>query len=106
MPQAVVDGTPHLAAVFGTHGPDLRQLLPVHVFRWHDALTADTPQVLRGELLTREVDLPFGIGDDHAEGLGLLGPPEDPRLLVVHDSPAPSRLGADGSVTADVVRLP
>jgi hypothetical protein len=61
---------------------------------------------VRDEMLTRELDLPYGAGDDHAEGIGLLGPPGDERLLVVHDSPSPARLGSDGCVTADVVPLP
>jgi hypothetical protein len=92
------------------HGPDLLVLAgptmdldgPVHVFRWHGACAAETPQVVRGELLTREVDLPFDVGTDHAEGIGLLG---DDRLLVVYDSPSPARLTDDG-VVADVVPLP
>jgi hypothetical protein len=90
-------------------GPDLLVLAgptmdldgPVHVFRWHDACAAETPQVVRGDLLTREVDLPFGLGTDHAEGIGLLG---DDRLLVVYDSPSPTRLTEDG-VVADVVAI-
>jgi hypothetical protein len=102
----VRDLCPHGDDLLVLAGPTMALDGPVHVFRWRDALTAETPQVVRGELLTREVDLSFGVGEDHAEGLGLLGPPTDPRLLVVYDSPAPSRLGADGSVTADVVRLP
>jgi hypothetical protein len=62
--------------------------------------------VVRDDLLTREADLPFGAGVDHAEGIGLLDPdPAGPRLLVVYDSPAPERLH-DHGVAADVVRLP
>jgi GNAT superfamily N-acetyltransferase len=78
---------------------------PVHVFRWHGALQADTPQVVRGHLLTRELELPCGDGYDHAEGIGVLGPADSPRLLVVYDSPSPARLTDDGSVLADAVRL-
>jgi len=62
--------------------------------------------VVRGDLLTRELDLAHGDGCDHAEGIGLLGPADRPRLLVVYDSPSPARLTDDGSVLADVVRLP
>lgn len=62
--------------------------------------------MVRGQRLTRELDLPHGEGDDHAEGIGLLGPPEDPRLLVVDCSPSADRLSPDGAVTADVVRRP
>jgi hypothetical protein len=96
------------------HGPDLLVLAgptmdldgPVHVFRWHGACVAEEPQVVRDELLTRELDLPYGKGDDHAEGIGLIGPPGDEQLLVVFDSPSPTRLSSDGYVAADVVPLP
>ena len=83
-------------------GPTMDLDGPVHVFRWHGACAAETSQVVRGDLLTREIDLPFGVGTDHAEGIGLLG---DDRLLVVYDSPSAARLTPDG-VLADVVRLP
>ena len=43
------------------------------------------------------------MGDDHAAGLCLVG---DDRVLVVYDSPAPTRLTADGAVIADVLKLP
>ena len=101
----VRDLCPHGGDLLVLGGPTMDLDGPVHVFRWHGALTADTPQVVRDELLTRELDLPFGIGDDHAEGIGLLGEDADQRLLVVYDSPAPERL-VEGGVTADVVRLP
>ena len=83
-------------------GPTMDLDGPVHVFRWHGALRVDAPTVVRGDALTREVDLPYGEGCDHAEGIGLL---PDGGLLVVYDSPAPERL-QDGAVLADVVRLP
>ncbi len=86
-------------------GPTMDLDGPVRVYRWHEAMTVDAPTVVRGEALTAEVDLPYGHGCDHAEGIGLLGAPQDGRLLVVYDSPAPQRLDADG-VLADVVRLP
>jgi hypothetical protein len=82
-------------------GPTMDLDGPVHVFRWHGACAAEMPQVVRGDLLTREIDLPNGVGTDHAEGIGLLG---DDRLLVVYDSPSPARLTDDG-VLADVVVL-
>jgi hypothetical protein len=63
-------------------------------------------EVVRGGMLSRELELTYGEGDDHAEGIGLIGPPEEGRLLVVYDSPAAARLTADGAVVADVVRLP
>ena len=51
-------------------------------------------------------DLPFTIGSDHAEGLALLpclGQSE--ALLVVYDSPHPSRRVQSHTILADVFRL-
>jgi GNAT superfamily N-acetyltransferase len=100
------DLCPHGDDLLVLAGPTMDLDGPVHVFRWHGALLADTPQVVRGDLLTRELDLPYGEGHDHAEGIGVLGPADSPYLLVVYDSPSPARLTDDGSVLADVVRLP
>ncbi len=85
-------------------GPTMDLDGPVRVYRWHGAAGAEGVQVVRGEQLTREVELPYGDGDDHAEGIGLLG--SDGALLVVYDSPAARRLDDGGGVLADVVRLP
>ena len=82
-------------------GPTMDLDGPVHVFRWHGAMQVEAPTVVRGDALTREVDLPYGEGTDHAEGIGLLA---DGSLLVVYDSPSPERLQGD-AVLADVVRL-
>jgi hypothetical protein len=64
------------------------------------------PQVVRGDLLTRELDVAYGDGCDHAEGIGLLDADDSPRLLVVYDSPSAARLTLGGGVLADVIRLP
>jgi hypothetical protein len=102
----VRDLCPHGDDLLVLAGPTMDLDGPVHVFRWHGALADDTPQVVRGDALTREVDVPYGRGDDHAEGIGLIGPDDAPRLLVVYDSPAPARLDEHGAVTADIVALP
>ncbi|MGH4005339.1 MAG: DUF3616 domain-containing protein, partial [Pseudonocardiaceae bacterium] len=83
-------------------GPSMDLDGPVRVYRWHEALDSDAPRVVRAPALSRELDLPFGDGDDHAEGIGLL---EGRRLLVVYDSPAPARLIQPGTVLADIVPL-
>ncbi|MGH3917357.1 MAG: DUF3616 domain-containing protein [Pseudonocardiaceae bacterium] len=80
-------------------GPSMNLDGPVRVLRWHDALGGDPPQVIPASALTRELELPYGEGDDHAEGIALL---PGRRLLVVHDSPAPDRLPEPGTVLADV----
>ena len=87
-------------------GPTMDLDGPVRIYRWHGACRAETPTIVRAGLLTRELELTYGEGDDHAEGLSLIGPPEDRRVLVVYDSPAAVRLTADGAVVADVLRLP
>lgn len=83
-------------------GPSMDLDGPVRVLRWHDA-AGDPPQVVRKKALTRELDLPYGDGDDHAEGIALL---PGRRLLVVYDSPAPKRLAEPGTVLADLFALP
>ena len=87
-------------------GPTMSLDGPVRVYRWHDAARAEGPEVVRGEALSREVDLPHGMGEDRAEGIGLLGPPDHLRLIVVYDSPSPDRLDTPDTVLADVVLLP
>lgn len=87
-------------------GPTMALDGPVRIYRWHGAYRQEMPQVVRAEMLTREVELTYGEGDDHAEGLSVLGPPADGRVLVVYDSPSAARLTRDGAVVADVVRLP
>ncbi|GIE92585.1 hypothetical protein Ari01nite_00500 [Paractinoplanes rishiriensis] len=84
-------------------GPTMDLDGPVRIYRWHGAYRSEQPSIVRGGLLSRELELTYGEGDDHAEGLSLLG--ED-RVLVVYDSPAPIRLTDDGAVIADVLRLP
>jgi len=98
----VRDLCPHDDDVLVLAGPTMDLDGPVRVLRWHGAMSVDAPTVVRGDALTFEVELPYGEGCDHAEGIGLL---DDGRLLVVHDSPSPDRL-RDGAVLADVVRLP
>ncbi|GAB3690270.1 DUF3616 domain-containing protein [Saccharopolyspora tripterygii] len=92
------------------HGDDLLLLAgpsmdldgPVRVYRWPGAATLDTADVVHRAELHRELDLPHGEGDDHAEGLALLPSGE---LLVVYDSPAAHRVDEAGTVLADVVPL-
>lgn len=93
------------------HGDDLLVLAgpsmdldgPVRLYRWPHAAHLDAGSVVRRDELQLVLDLPYGCGDDHAEGIALL--PGD-RLLVVYDSPAAHRLPDQHTVLADVVPLP
>jgi hypothetical protein len=84
-------------------GPRWTWTGPVRIYRWHGAATAGIPTIVRDDLITRELELSYGEGDDHAEGISMLG---DDRVLVVYDSPGRARLTDDGAVIADVVLLP
>ncbi|WP_229074906.1 DUF3616 domain-containing protein [Actinoplanes sp. DH11] len=87
-------------------GPTMSLDGPVRIHRWHGAGRSNQPEIVRGPVLTRELELTYGEGDDHAEGIGLIGPASDGRLLVVFDSPAAARMTDDGAIVADIVRLP
>lgn len=83
---------------------------PCAIYRWrgwlHDAPgPRETICLHRPE---RIIDLPFGRGEDHPEGLALLNTAEGRReILVVNDGPAPSRLdAARRSLRCDVFALP
>jgi hypothetical protein len=87
-------------------GPTMDLDGPVRIYRWHGAYRVEMPAIVRGETLTRELEITYGEGDDHAEGMGLIGRPEEKLAMVVFDSPAAARLTDDGAVIADVLRLP
>ncbi|GAA5157115.1 DUF3616 domain-containing protein [Pseudonocardia eucalypti] len=99
----VRDLCPHGRDLLVLAGPSMDLDGPVRVYRWHDAAVAETSEVARGDELSVELELPYGDGDDHAEGIALL---PDSRLLVVYDSPAEHRRPDEEVVLADVVRLP
>lgn len=57
----------------------------------------------------RVIELPFGRGVDHPEGLALWedGPDGEAQILVIYDSPAPHRVDATSkTILADLFRLP
>ena len=73
-------------------GPTMDLDGPVRIYRWHGACRVEMPAIVRGEVLTRELELTYGEGDDHAEGMGLIGSADDKLALIVYDSPAAARL--------------
>lgn len=98
------DLCPHGDDLLILTGPSMGLDGPVRVVRWRDAVKADTPEIVPAGELETLGDLPYGDGDDHAEGIAVLDEPGT-RLLVVYDSPSPARLTAEGGVLADVVDL-
>lgn len=101
------DLCPHGDDLLVLTGPSMDLDGPVRVVRWRGAAKADAPEIVTSEDLEVLGDLPYGDGDDHAEGIAVLDEPDAAGLgvLVVYDSPSPDRLTEDGGVIADVVRL-
>jgi len=89
-------------------GPTMVLDGPATLYRWKDALNTNSDSVVRGDRLTVEMQIPFGQGADHAEGVAIVpgsGPPS--QILVVYDSPDPERKkGVVDAVRADVFALP
>ncbi|XRQ15501.1 DUF3616 domain-containing protein [Actinomadura welshii] len=100
------DLCPHGDDLLVLTGPSMDLDGPVRVVRWRGAATADAPEIVTSADLEVLGDLPYGDGDDHAEGIAVLEESDGSglRLLVVYDSPSPDRLTEDDGVTADVVR--
>lgn len=79
---------------------------PVALYRWR-GWANDPPQDVSKVRLHRPeriLELPFGRGVDHPEGLALW---DDEHILVICDSPAPDRVDrVKGTIQADLFRLP
>ncbi|WP_030167944.1 DUF3616 domain-containing protein [Spirillospora albida] len=99
------DLCPHGDDLLILTGPSMDLDGPVRLVRWPGAVTVDAADVVPAGELEVLGDLPYGDGDDHAEGIAVLDEADGTRLLVVYDSPSPERLSPGGDVLADVVRL-
>jgi len=89
-------------------GPTMDLDGPVVLYRWHDVWNQREETVIPRDRLERIMDIPNGIGIDHAEGATLFDRPgEPPAVLVVYDNPGPDRLAPNGAgVAADLFPLP
>ncbi|MFG1706013.1 DUF3616 domain-containing protein [Nonomuraea sp. M3C6] len=81
-------------------GPTMDLDGPVRVVRWR--LGPKRQGVVPEDELETVLELPYGVGCDHPEGLALLA---DGRLMVVYDSPSPARITTAGGVLADVFTI-
>jgi hypothetical protein len=98
------DLCPHGDDLLVLTGPSMDLDGPVRVVRWRNAARLDAAEIVPADELETLGELPYGDGDDHAEGIAVLDEP-GMRLMVVYDSPSPDRLTESGGVLADVVRL-
>ncbi|RMN06055.1 hypothetical protein ALQ65_100889 [Pseudomonas syringae pv. coriandricola] len=84
-------------------GPTMEQDGPVKVFRWRGGFAGEE-SVIFSDQLQLVMEVPFGQGVDHAEGMCLFGTDEQAgdELLIVYDAAAPSRKRGDTDVEADL----
>ena len=88
-------------------GPTMDLDGPVRVYRWRDVLAADQGDVIAADALEPVLEVPYGEGFDHAEGMTLLAEGGAKQLLVVYDSPSPSRLHDNGTaIDAEIFAVP
>ncbi|MEG0859169.1 MAG: DUF3616 domain-containing protein [Pseudomonas sp.] len=88
-------------------GPTMDLDGPVTVLRWHDGFAADEESVVFTDQLETVLEVPFGQGDDHAEGMCLFdcGELGGEGLLIVYDSAAERRKHGETDVEADLFIL-
>lgn len=89
-------------------GPTMGLDGPAAVYRWQGGANppGDEDTVVFEERIVKMLDVPFGTGEDHAEGMTFRRQGGARRsLLVVYDSPSPARMGAQASFIADAFDL-
>ena len=89
-------------------GPTMDLDGPVTIFRWPGGTDPKEESVVPASELERVLDVPYGQGVDHAEGMTLFSPDGGTArsLLVVYDSASESRQLGGSTVAADVFLLP
>ena len=89
-------------------GPTTSLSGPCAIYRWRNWVNEPAEHEDRVKLHRPErlIDIPFGRGEDHPEGLALWS--EDPlQILVVNDSPSAGRCDTEKkTLTADIYALP
>ncbi|TDF82353.1 DUF3616 domain-containing protein [Pseudomonas sp. H9] len=88
-------------------GPTMDLDGPVTVFRWRGGFGADEALVVFAEQLETVLQVPFGQGDDHAEGMCLFDRGEEGGevLLIVYDAVAQGRKRGERGVEGDLFAL-
>jgi len=89
-------------------GPTMDLDGPVTIFRWPGGTKPKGESVVLADDLERVLDVPYGQGVDHAEGMTLFSPDGGTArsLLVVYDSASESRQLGESTAAADVFLLP
>lgn len=88
-------------------GPTMDLDGPAPLYRWPNWLHYDRPAVLHPVKTEKLLELPFGQGEEHPEGIVLWPDGDEQTLMVIYDSPAEARLSDEGnSIKADLFQLP
>jgi len=89
-------------------GPTMDLDGPVTIFRWPGGTEPKGESVVPANELERVLDVPYGQGVDHAEGMTLFSPDGGTAcsLLVVYDSASEGRQLGESTAVADVFLLP
>lgn len=89
-------------------GPTMDLDGPVTIFRWAGGTEPKGESVVPASELERVLEVPYGQGVDHAEGMTLFSPDggKARSLLVVYDAASESRQLGASTVAADVFLLP
>ncbi|MBI5040308.1 MAG: DUF3616 domain-containing protein [Gammaproteobacteria bacterium] len=88
-------------------GPTLDLDGPVSVFRWRGGAEPASETMVPTDALERVLDVPYGQGDDHAEGMTLFAPNggDATSILVVYDAASAQRRQGTHALTADVFNI-
>ena len=89
-------------------GPTMGLDGPVAIYRWQGGAhpPGDEDTVVFEDRIVKTLDVPYGAGEDHAEGMTFRRRAGDQRsLLVVYDSPSPARMGGPAGFIADAFDL-
>lgn len=88
-------------------GPTMDLDGPVTIFRWPNGTDPKGERVVSASELARVLDVPYGQGVDHAEGMTLFSPDGETArsLLVVYDAASKQRQSGKSTVAADVFPL-
>ncbi|QJC82579.1 DUF3616 domain-containing protein [Pseudomonas umsongensis] len=88
-------------------GPTMELDGPVTVLRWGGGFASDEQNVVFADQLEKVLEVPFGQGNDHAEGMCLFESGGQPGevLMIVYDSAAQSRKHGDTDVEGDLFIL-
>jgi hypothetical protein len=88
-------------------GPTMELDGPVTVLRWHGGFAPKEESVVFADQLETVLEVPFGQGNDHAEGMCLFesGKQRGEVLLILYDAAAQSRKHGDTDVEGDLFIL-